>query len=127
MFYTKIVKNCSSKELLPILREFSKINESVIYSDSWKAYDGLINYGAKEHYRVKHSKNEFVNGKNHINGIENFCGYCKLRLNKFKGIKRDNFILHLREYEFRYNIKKDDKELYQVLLKPIRENPLKFS
>ena len=72
MFYTKIVKNCSSKELLPILREFSELNESVIYSDSWKAYDGLINYGAKEHYRVKHYKNEFVNGKNHINGIENF-------------------------------------------------------
>lgn len=68
----QIVKNCSSKELLPILREFSELNESVIYSDSWKAYDGLINYGAKEHYRVKHSKNEFANGKNHINGIENF-------------------------------------------------------
>lgn len=127
MFYTQIVKNCSSKELLPILREFSELNESVNYSGSWKAYDGLINYGAKEHYRVKHSKNEFANGKNHINGIENFCGYCKLRLNKFKDIKRDNFILYLREYEFRYNIKKDDKEFYQVLLKLIRENPLKFS
>ena len=36
------------------------------------AYDGLVDYGAKEHYRAKHSKNEFANGKNHINGIENF-------------------------------------------------------
>ena len=32
------------------------------------AYDGLVDYGAKAHYRVKHSKNEFANGKNHING-----------------------------------------------------------
>ncbi len=72
MFILKLLKNCSNKELLPILREFSELNESVIYSDSWKAYDDLINYGAKEHYRVKHSKNEFANGKNHINGIENF-------------------------------------------------------
>ena len=47
MFYTQIVKNCSSKELLPILREFIELNESVIYSDSWKAYDGLVDYGAK--------------------------------------------------------------------------------
>ena len=47
MFYTQIVKNCSNKELLPILREFSKLNESVIYSDSWKAYDSLTDYGAK--------------------------------------------------------------------------------
>ena len=23
---------------------------------NWKAYDGLVDYGAKEHYRVKHSK-----------------------------------------------------------------------
>jgi len=31
-----------------------------------------MDYGAKAHYRVKHSKNEFAKGKNHINGIENF-------------------------------------------------------
>ena len=84
MFYTQIVKNCSNKELLPILREFSKLNESVIYSDSWKAYNGLTDYGAKEHQRVKHSKNEFANDKNHINGIENFWGYYKLKLSKLK-------------------------------------------
>ena len=51
--YTQIVKNCSANELLPILKEFSE------HSDCWKAYDGLVDYGAKAHYRVKHSKNEF--------------------------------------------------------------------
>ena len=57
---------------MPILKEFSKLDSSTIYSDYRKAYDGLVDYGAKAHYRVKHSKNEFANGKNHINGIENF-------------------------------------------------------
>lgn len=33
---------------------------------------GLVDYGAKEHYEVKHCKDEFVNTRNHINGIENF-------------------------------------------------------
>ncbi|WP_185908557.1 hypothetical protein [Campylobacter troglodytis] len=33
--------------------------------------------GAKAHYRVKHSKNEFTNGRSHINGIENFWGPCE--------------------------------------------------
>ena len=61
--YTQIVKNCSANELIPILSEFSELDESVIYSDCWKAYDGLVDYGAKAHYRVKHSKNEFANGK----------------------------------------------------------------
>ena len=38
-----------------------------------------------------------ANGKNHINGIENFWGYAKHRLAKFKGIKKENFLLHLKE------------------------------
>ena len=122
--YTQIVSNCSANELLPILRDFSELQDSVIYSDCWKAYDGLVDYGAKAHYRIKHSKNEFANGKNHINGIENFWGYAKHRLSKFKGIKRDNFLLHLKECEYRYN---NRENLYQILLKLIRENPLNLS
>ena len=97
-----------------------------------------MDYTAKVHYRAKHSKNEFVNGKNHINGIENFWEYAKHRLAKFKGIKKENLLLHLKECEFRYNNSKDIKqskrsrndvsikELYHILLKITRENPLKF-
>ena len=70
--YTQIIKNCSASELIPILSQYSKLDSSTIYSDCWKAYDGLVDYGALAHYRVKHSKNEFANGKNHINGIKNF-------------------------------------------------------
>ena len=91
------------------------------------AYDGLVDFGAKAHYRVKHSKNEFALGKNHINGIENFWGYAKHRLSKFKGIKKENFLLHLKETEFRYNIKIKQQDLYKILLKLIRNNPLKFN
>ena len=136
--YTQIVKNCSASELIPILSQYSELDSSTIYSDCWKAYDGLVDYGAKAHYRVKHSKNEFANGKNHINGIENFQlrlrlatasrgGYAKHRLSKFKGIKKENFLLHLKECEFRYNTKTTQENLYQKLLKLIRENLLNLS
>ena len=54
--YTQVVKNCSANELLPILHNCSNLKESIIYSDCWSAYDGLVDYGAKAHYRVKHSK-----------------------------------------------------------------------
>ncbi len=57
--YTQIVKNCSANELLSILKEFSKLDSSTIHSDCWKAYDSLVDYAAKAHYRVKHSKNKF--------------------------------------------------------------------
>ena len=123
--YTQVVKNCSTNELLPILTDFADIENSTIYSDTWKAYDGLVDYGVKAHYRVKHSKNEFANGRNHINGIENFWGYAKHRLAKFRGISKNNFILHLKETEFRYNTKIQNQNLYKKLLFLIRENPLK--
>ena len=65
---------------------------------------------------VKHSKNEFANGKNHINGIENFWGYAKHRLSKFKGIKKriSYFIL-----------KSANLDVILKLLKPIRYPPSK--
>ena len=58
--YTQIVKNCSANELIPILSEFSELDESVIYSDCWKAYDGLVDYGAKAHYRQLRSEERRV-------------------------------------------------------------------
>jgi len=68
--YVQIVKGCSREELMPIIQ--GKILEgSTIYTDGWKAYDGLILNGY-DHYRVFHSHNEFARGKSHVNGIEGF-------------------------------------------------------
>ena len=70
--------------------------DSVIHSDSWKSYNGLVDLGYRKHYRLDHSKKEFVRGRAHINGIEGFWGYAKSRLSKFKGMKKDKFYLHLK-------------------------------
>lgn len=42
-------------------------------------------------------------------------------------VQRDMFILHLKECEYRYNIKRDNKDLYKTLLELVRKNPLKLS
>jgi transposase len=39
--YTQIVKNCSASELVPIIKRLAP-DDSTIYSDEWKAYDGLV-------------------------------------------------------------------------------------
>ena len=75
--YTQIISNCSVSELIPIIAARAS-KDSTIYTDCFKSYSGLVDYGYKKHYRVKHSKNEFAKGKNHINGIENFWAYVKL-------------------------------------------------
>ena len=130
--FTQIVKNCSANELLPIIdKQIDIRTDSVIFSDSWKSYDGLADFGYKKHYRVRHGKNEFAKRelggkvKNHINGIENFWGLCKVRLVRFRGIHKGTFYLHLKECEFRYNYRKEN--LYKLLLGIIKKSPLKLS
>ncbi len=119
--YTQIVTNCSAAVLVPIIKRLAS-DESDIYSDEWKAYDGLVNMGYKRHYRVRHSSNVFANGKSHVNGIENFWGVAKTRLVKFRGLRREMFNLYLKETEWRFNHRQED--LYLLLLAQFRENPL---
>ena len=71
--YTEIVPDCSKVTLQGIIR--GKVApESIIYSDRWRGYNGLVDVGYGKHLRVDHSRNEFVRGKTHINGIEGFWG-----------------------------------------------------
>ena len=53
-------------------------------------------------------------------------GFAKFRLAKFRGIRKENFVLHLKETGFKYNTKNLGQNLYQNLLKLIRENLIKF-
>ena len=122
--YTQVVEKCSIQELYPIIEEHVS-KDATVYTDGFKTYDGLVNFGYRKHYRVKHGENEFANGHRHINGIENFWGLAKTRLAKFKGISKSTFYLHLKECEFRFNYRKHD--IYQFLLKECRNNPLKMS
>jgi len=111
--HIEVVKNCSRSELMPIIQG-KILDGATIYTDSWKAYNGLILNGYN-HYRIHHSKNEFARGKNHINGIEAFWSYCKRRLAKFNGMNNNKLLLHLKECEFRWNYR--NKNILQILLK----------
>ena len=119
--YTEIVPDCRKATLQAIIRGRVELG-SVIYSDGWRGYNGLVDVGYGKHLRVDHGNDEFVRGKTHINGIEGFWGYAKSRLTRFRGMNRQTFYLHLKESEFRFNHRKQD--LYQVILKLCRENPL---
>jgi transposase-like protein len=116
--YTEIVPNCKKPILQAIIK--GKIDPStVIYSDGWRGYDGLVDVGYDKHFRVIHSENEFSKGKGiHINGIENFWSFTKRRLAKFNGVKK-NFDLHLKECEWRYGKSNAtlEKELWNIIKK----------
>jgi transposase-like protein len=122
--YTEIIPDVKAVTLQGVIRGRVDIN-SVIHSDGWRGYDGLVDIGYNKHFRVHHGKNEFVRGKSHINGIESFWSYAKIRLVKFRGIDKKSFNLHLKECEFRFNHRGED--LYKILLEIFRNEPLKLS
>ena len=104
--YTQIVENCKEATLIPIIE--SRIAKNcVVNSDMWKAYDKLRSKGYF-HMRINHSGDSFASGIKHTNTIENFWGYCKMRLNKFHGICKLNFNQHIKECEYRYNHRSED-------------------
>lgn len=112
--YTEIVPDATAKSLIPIIR--GKIDAwSIINTDWWRAYSGLVEMWYEKHYRVHHGKNEFVRWKQHINWIESFWSFTKRRLRKFNGIKKEFFLLHLKESEFRYNVRIEKWNLNLVI------------
>lgn len=119
--YTEIVPNCSKATLQAVIRGHIE-PASVIHSDGWRGYDGLVDIGFDKHFRVNHGANEFASGERHINGIESFWSYAKRRLAKFNGVSKRTFYLHLKETEFRFNHRRDN--LYLAVLKLLRLNPL---
>ena len=119
--YTEVVPDCRRSTLQAVIRGRVSL-ESVIHSDGWRGYNGLVDLGYKKHFRVNHGQDEFVQGKSHINGIESFWGSAKTRLSRFRGMSKTTFHLHLKECEFRFNNR--GKDLNKLILKILRDYPL---
>jgi transposase len=114
--FVQPISHASKNQILPLIKQ-NATEGSMIYTDSWRAYDGLLFDGYK-HQRIRHSHNEFAQGKNHINGIESFWSYAKRRMSKFNGIAKHKFSIHLKECEFRFNNRK--KNIFTEMLKVLK-------
>lgn len=120
--YTRIVMNGSVKELTPIIQERGDTDPAV-YTDGFRSYDSLMNFGRNKHYRIHHGNNESAAGPNRINGIGNFRSIAYGRLSQFRDMHKQNFYLHLK-CEFSFNHRHE--YIYHLLLKSIREEPLEM-
>ena len=115
--YTEIVENVKAKTLQAIIRGRVSL-ESTVYTDGLRSYDSIVHLGYQKHFRIYHQES-YGKGDVHINGIEGFWGYAKVRLVKFRGLSKNTFYLHLKECEFRFNYRNQD--LYEMLLKITRQ------
>ena len=99
--YLELIPEAKAKILLPIITKRIRLG-SDIFSDAGSWYSGLVGLGYV-HRTVDHGKEEYVNGEVHINGLEGFWGLSKTNMHTYKGIKKKNWLLYLKEMEWRYN------------------------
>lgn len=122
--YTRIVPDVARGTLMRVIE--GKVSKgSIMRTDGFASCDGLVDWGCKRHYRVGRGENGFVergNPGNRIDGIESFWGYAENRLVKYQGIPREDFYPHLKECEFRFNMR--GRDMYRFMLRELRERPL---
>jgi transposase-like protein len=75
-----------------------------------------------KHHRIHHHENEFARDRRHINGVESFWSYAKLRLSKLRGVRREHFYDHLKETEWRFNHRRDN--LFKLVIINLGSSPL---
>lgn len=109
--FTCVIPNINNDTLMPII--FGKVRpDSIVYTDAWRGYLAL-DVAGWEHHRIWHS-DEYADGLNHINGIENFWSQAKRHMRRFNGIPRANFTLFLKECEWRFNYSDPKLRLRQL-------------
>ena len=116
--YTKVIPDVRSTTLMRIMEQ-KIVPDSIVYTDSLQSYN-VLDVSDFHHVRVNHSY-LFAEGRNHINGIENFWNQAKRHLRKFNGIPREHFGLFLKECEWRFN-NPDPKAQLLLLKQLVKEN-----
>jgi transposase len=109
--YAKAIPDTRGKTLMGIMQD-RIVPDSIVYSDNYYSYN-VLDVSEFKHYRINHSK-QFVNKRNHINGIENFWNQAKRHMRRFNGIPRKHFPLFLKECERRFNNPNPKTQLSQL-------------
>lgn len=114
--YTELIPDAKRETLRKVIK--GKVSpDSIVFTDGWRGYSGLLDIGYDKHFRIDKSKSFSNRNGVHINGIKSFWSFTKRRLAKFNGVK-STFGLHLKECEWRWRKTNQEmeKELWELLL-----------
>ena len=122
--YTRIVPDVTRRTSMRVI-EGKVSKDSIMCTDGFAPCDGLVDWGCKHHYGVSRGENGFAgrgNPGNRINGIEGFWGDAKSRPVRYQGVPKEDSYLHLKECEFRFNMR--ERDMHRFMLRELRERPL---
>jgi transposase-like protein len=104
---TKVIPNRKKSALQSEVRKHVEAG-SALYTDALLSYDGLA--GDFAHQVVDHAV-QYVDGKIHTNGLENFWSLLKRGINgTYISVEPFHLFRYLDEQAFRYNTRKDMKD-----------------
>jgi transposase-like protein len=121
---TSVIPNRKKKSLQPEVRKHVEAG-SAIYTDALKSYEGLNEF---EHQVVDHAV-QYVDGKVHTNGCENFWSLLKRGLNgTYVSVEPFHLFRYLDEQTFRYNNRKEmnDYDRFKLALSQITGKRLTY-
>jgi transposase-like protein len=121
---TSVVSNRKKKALQAEVRKHVEAG-SALYTDALKSYEGL---GEFEHQVIDHAV-QYVDGKVHTNGLENFWSLLKRGLNgTYVSVEPFHLFRYLDEQSFRYNNRKemDDSGRFTLALSQITGKRLTY-
>lgn len=88
----------------------------------WREYQMGVDLRRDMRLKLKSTTHQRAHIAGDTDRIDAFGRYLRLRLGKFKGLRREKFYFHLKESEFRYNHRRF--ELYALLLGMLGEAPI---
>jgi transposase-like protein len=119
--YTEILPNGVHHKLRHLIKNSQK-SETLSVPKDWRHYDGIVDLKSRWHYRIRPASKSKQAASELQDTIEAFLGFARKRLTTINLNGADHFNLLLKECEFRFNNR--DENIYQLLLKQFRENPL---
>ncbi len=88
----------------------------------WREYPVGVDVRRDMRLKIKNSTFQSAHNAGDIERIEDFGHFLRMRLTKFKGLRREKFYFHLKESEYRYNHQNQD--LNALLLGMLGETPI---
>ncbi len=98
----RVVPDVGTLSLMPHV-ETRVLPSSTVYTDEWRAYDGLGKKGYT-HRRIRHRQKIYVSGAVHTNTIEGFWSLLRRGISGvYHGVGTRHLQSYVDEYVFRYN------------------------
>jgi transposase-like protein len=123
----QVVRGRDRETLHGFIREHIAGDAQAIYTDDWKAYEGIADHDTK-HETVNHSEKEYVRGDVHTNSMENVWSLLKRSIiGSYHQVSAKHLDSYLDELEFRFNNRENPYMFRDAMLKLVVAETLPYA